>query len=343
MRDFAKVSPTFWIGKTHRKLREAGAEALVVSLYLLTSPHSHMIGLYYLPLIYIAHETGLGMEGALKGLQRAESAGFCYYDTETEMVWIPGMAHDQIGRDLKQTDKQCKGVQNAYRLLPENPYLSMFFDMYKGDYHLVQRRGSNQEIEGKSEGGSKGLEGGFKEPWKQGEGEGEGEEKEKEKEKKDPPPTPQGESVEAFDFNSLELPDWLSPEIWSQWIEFCVELGKPLKTQRGAIACVKRLDEFRQQGHTPESVILHTIANDWKTLSPPHSANQESNFIDYEGSFARLIISSKKPKNKAEEIAKTNYSNARLGLSQDTTCRIAWRGYLYQAYKQTGEQPYTGG
>lgn len=159
----------------------------------------------------------------------------------------------------------------------------------------------------------------------------------------DPPKSPKGSCGEGFDFNSVEIPEWLSPETWRQWGEFCIELGKPLKTQRGATACIKRLDEFRQQGHTPESVILHTIANDWKTLSPPHSVNQENNFIDYDGSFARLIISSRMPKNKAEEIAKSKYSNARLRSSHDTTCRIAWRGYLYEAYKQTGEQPYTEG
>ncbi|KQN46912.1 hypothetical protein ASE93_12440 [Serratia sp. Leaf50] len=140
MRDFAKISPTFWMGSTQKKIRELGSEALVVSLYLMTCPHSNMIGLYYLPIIYLAHETGLGVEGAKEGLARAESVGFCRYDPESEMVWIPGMAHSQIGRCLKATDKQCKGVQNTYDLLPDNPYLSDFFLMYRDDYHLHNRR-----------------------------------------------------------------------------------------------------------------------------------------------------------------------------------------------------------
>lgn len=70
MRDYAKVSPRFWLGETGRELRKAGAEAQVVAFYLMTSPHANMLGLYYLPVLYLAHETGLGLEGASKGLQR---------------------------------------------------------------------------------------------------------------------------------------------------------------------------------------------------------------------------------------------------------------------------------
>ena len=68
MRDYAKVSPRFWLGETGRELRKAGAEAQVVAFYLMTSPHANMLGLYYLPVLYLAHETGLGPEGASKGL-----------------------------------------------------------------------------------------------------------------------------------------------------------------------------------------------------------------------------------------------------------------------------------
>jgi hypothetical protein len=61
MRNYAKIAPQFWIGNTGRKLRDAGSEALLVALYLLSSPHANMLGLYYLPRPFIAHETGLGI------------------------------------------------------------------------------------------------------------------------------------------------------------------------------------------------------------------------------------------------------------------------------------------
>lgn len=76
MRDYATVAPQFWLGKTGRELRKKGAEAQVVSFYLMTSPHANMLGLYYLPILYIAHETGLGLEGFRRGLKAPSKRGF---------------------------------------------------------------------------------------------------------------------------------------------------------------------------------------------------------------------------------------------------------------------------
>ena len=86
MRDYAKVGPKFWIGATGKRLRAAGLEAQVVAMYLMTSPHANMLGLYYIPLEYIKHESGLTLEGASKGLQSCIEVGFCEYDTASEMV-----------------------------------------------------------------------------------------------------------------------------------------------------------------------------------------------------------------------------------------------------------------
>jgi len=60
MRDYGKIAPSFWIGKTGKAIKAGGQEAVVVAMYLMSSPHSNMIGLYYLPMMYLAHETGLG-------------------------------------------------------------------------------------------------------------------------------------------------------------------------------------------------------------------------------------------------------------------------------------------
>lgn len=146
MRDYAKVSPQFWIGPTGKKLRAAGAEAQIVAMYLMTSPHANMLGLFYCPVMFIAHETGLGFEGASKGLLSAASAGFCEYDDDSEMVWVMEMASYQIGDSLKAEDKRCAGVQNEYDALPENPYLVRFFNHYSAAFKMKKCRGVNTEF-----------------------------------------------------------------------------------------------------------------------------------------------------------------------------------------------------
>lgn len=150
MRDYSKVGPQFWIGKTGKALRKHGLEAQLVGLYLMTSPHANMLGLYYVPKTFIAHETGLGMEGALKGLHGCIDAGFCLYDDDSEMVWVVEMARFQIADQLKDKDLRIKGVQNEYDSLTENPYLAAFFDMYADAFCMTSKRGDFARLEAPS-------------------------------------------------------------------------------------------------------------------------------------------------------------------------------------------------
>lgn len=141
MRNYSTVSPQFWIGRTGKEIRKAGPETTIVAMYLLTSPHANMLGLYYLPLMYIAHETGLGLEGASKGLAGCIKAGFCDYEEASEMVWVYEMARHQVGESLKDNDLRSKGVQNDYDSLPENRFLSGFYDKYGAPFNMKRGRG----------------------------------------------------------------------------------------------------------------------------------------------------------------------------------------------------------
>jgi hypothetical protein len=155
MREYARISPRFWMGQTGRSIREKGANAQLLALYLLTSPHSNMIGLYWCPAAYMSHETGLSSDGALKALRSLVEIGFCEYDEASEVVWVVEMAKYQVGERLSEKDKQAKGVQNTYDDLPKNPYLQPFFERYGEAFCMSQAR----TFEGPSRGlGSKETE-----------------------------------------------------------------------------------------------------------------------------------------------------------------------------------------
>lgn len=136
MRDYGKVSPQFWTGQTGKALKAAGPESVVVGLYLMTSPHANMIGLYYLPVMYMAHETGLGMEGASKGLQGCIEASFCTYDSASEYVFVHAMARYQVAESLKPDDKRCKGIDNELSKIPKSLLVKDFLEMYGERFHL---------------------------------------------------------------------------------------------------------------------------------------------------------------------------------------------------------------
>jgi hypothetical protein len=136
-----------WHGKTIKALRKH-PEGLIVAMYLMTSPSSNMLGLFAQPILYMAYETGLGEEGARKGLQHCIEAGYCSYDEESEFVWVHEMASYQVAPELKATDLRCKGIQKDYESLPENPFLLKFFERYAAAFHLSKARGMEGAYEG---------------------------------------------------------------------------------------------------------------------------------------------------------------------------------------------------
>lgn len=136
MRDYSKVSGQFWTGRTGRSIR-GDMQTQIVALYLMTSPHANMIGVFHCPLIYIAHETGSPLEGALKGLQRLIEGGFCTYDDESETVWVHEMAKYQIGAELKATDNRVKDIQKQFEILPQSLIKQGFQEKYGAAYHFL--------------------------------------------------------------------------------------------------------------------------------------------------------------------------------------------------------------
>lgn len=144
MREYAKLGPKFWQGNTGKALRKRGAGAVVMALYLMSSPHSNMLGLYSQPMMYAAYETGLGLEGASDALRHCIEVGFCAYDEDSEMVWVFEMAKYQIAEELLPKDNRCKGIQKDYDALPECPFLGPFFDRYAEAFHMTHRRGSDE-------------------------------------------------------------------------------------------------------------------------------------------------------------------------------------------------------
>jgi len=77
-------------------------------------------------------------------------------------------------------------------------------------------------------------------------------------------------SPPGFDPMTVELPDWLETELWGRWVRHRVQIRKPL-TEEAAKQQVKDLAGFRQQGHTPETVIAHAIGKSWQVLFEPKS------------------------------------------------------------------------
>lgn len=193
MREYGVVSPRFWIGETGKALR-GNAPAQVLALYLMTSPHANMIGVFHCPVLYMAHETGLGMEGASKALQSLIEAGYCTYDEASETVFVHRMAVFQVGESLQPKDLRVKGVIREWQNISVARMKEEFFAMYSVAFHLPKKQEDARPIEAPS----KPLA---------------SQEQEQEQEHVVDAPSaksPRGTSLRA---------DWAMPEDWRKWAQ----------------------------------------------------------------------------------------------------------------------------
>lgn len=149
-RDYGKVAPQFWTGETGRALRAHGRDAQLLALYLVTNRHATMIGLYYLPLTFIAHETGFTLDEVEAALGALQAAGYCRYDEERELVWVCEMARFQVDEQLRAGDKRVPHIRSMLAEYHSSPLRRAFEGRYAKAFHLQ---------EGPSEGHRRGIGG----------------------------------------------------------------------------------------------------------------------------------------------------------------------------------------
>lgn len=95
-----------------------------------------MLGLYYLGMPTLCHETGSPLKGALKALQKLREAQFAYYDVPSEHVYVPNMAREQIGDRLQRKDNRHIAVLKELRQLKNTPFYSDFVVKYREAFEL---------------------------------------------------------------------------------------------------------------------------------------------------------------------------------------------------------------
>jgi DNA-binding transcriptional ArsR family regulator len=69
----------------------------------------------------------------------------------------------------------------------------------------------------------------------------------------------------VFNSAEMELPEWLSRDVWTEFVEHRKETKNPL-TERAARANIRKLCEFRSKGQDPHAVIDQSIAAGWTGL-----------------------------------------------------------------------------
>lgn len=86
--------------------------------------------------------------------------------------------------------------------------------------------------------------------------------------KNKPPKSPKGEST-GFDPLAVEIPEWLSPSTWHEWVQYRKESRKAIRSEMTVTKAFNLLKTCFDKGHDPAEVINTSIANGWAGLFEP--------------------------------------------------------------------------
>ena len=104
---YRTIDAKFW---TDPKVRKLTVDGKLFMLYLVTNPHSHLSGFYYLPRSTMTSETGISGKMLNSLCDTLSRAGLAYFDPENDIVFVYNMLNYQ-GRGQKNESSAAKQVQ----------------------------------------------------------------------------------------------------------------------------------------------------------------------------------------------------------------------------------------
>lgn len=111
MRIYGSVQVRFW---ENEKIQRLSDQAKLLAIYLLTGPHSNMLGCFRIPEGYIKEDLNWCQKTVKSTLQELRSIDFLTFDEKNS--WL--VVHDFLKWNPIQNPRQGVGVQKIFSLVP---------------------------------------------------------------------------------------------------------------------------------------------------------------------------------------------------------------------------------
>ena len=119
---YRTINTSFW---TDPKVRGLSPDGKLLMLYLVTCPHAHVGGIYYLPEVIALHETGFSKRVLDTLWDTLSGSGLAFRDRKTEIIWVVNMLRYQ-GRGFKV----FSSVATQLLSLHKSPLIKRFLQKY---------------------------------------------------------------------------------------------------------------------------------------------------------------------------------------------------------------------
>ena len=134
MRAFSAIDTRFWI---QPELQNLSLEARLIALYVISGPHTTMLGCFRLPKNYIAEDLKIPWEKVDQGFAELTAVDFLLFDEKSSWLLVPGFftwnpiqnpKHGQgIEKLFAQVPADLKLREHLYTLLQSQPHLPSSF------------------------------------------------------------------------------------------------------------------------------------------------------------------------------------------------------------------------
>ena len=120
MREYGSVHTRFWANVAIQSLSD---QAKLFALYLLTGPHTNMLGCFRLPIGYIAEDLNWRAEVAIKKLDEISQMGFAHYDAIQHWILLPQF----LTWNPIENPNQGKSIRRLFEQVPTK--VNFFIDL----------------------------------------------------------------------------------------------------------------------------------------------------------------------------------------------------------------------
>jgi len=229
MRDYGKVHTSFWTSST---IREMSEDARTLSIYLLTSPHSTIAGVFRLPDGYACEDLQWSTTRVSKAFAELFAKGYANRCETTKWVWVC----KHLEWNPPENPNQRKSAMKIANSIPSECHWKLDFMRVCGHLLGIESTEENNPSET------------LPKPFLNQEQEQE----QKQEQKK--------EAVAPFVF-----PSWIPMQAWNGYAEMRKKAKKPM-TDRAMELKIIELQKFKDAGFDIAAILDKSTANNWTDL-----------------------------------------------------------------------------